>query len=44
MEKTTEIMIAKAYKDGVKAGVKQMMNKIQLHCELGKPVVANGEL
>lgn len=44
MEKTTEMMIAKAYEDGVKDGVEQMMNKIQLHCELGKPVMANGEL
>lgn len=44
MEKTTEIMIAKAYEDGVKAGIQQMMDKIQLHCELGKPVMANGEL
>ncbi len=44
MDKTTEMMIAKAYEDGVKAGIQQMMNKIQLHCELGKPVMANGEL
>lgn len=32
------------YKLGVEAGVKQMMDKIQKHCELGKPVLANGEL
>ncbi|MBQ4523764.1 MAG: hypothetical protein IJA10_12545 [Lachnospiraceae bacterium] len=32
------------YKLGVEAGVKQMMDKIQKHCELGKPVMANGEL
>ena len=33
-----------AYNSGVAAGVKQMMDKIQKHCELGKPVMANGEL
>lgn len=33
-----------AYNSGVEAGVKQMMDKIQKHCELGKPVLANGEL
>lgn len=44
MEKKTEMMIAKAYEDGVKAGIQQMMDKIQLHCELGKPVMANSEL
>ena len=33
-----------AYNSGVEAGVKQMMDKIQKHCELGKPVMANGEL
>lgn len=33
-----------AYEDGVEAGIKQMMDKIQKHCELGKPVLANGEL
>ena len=32
------------YLRGVEAGVKQMMDKIQKHCELGKPVLANGEL
>ena len=32
------------YKLGVEAGIKQMMDKIQKHCELGKPVMANGEL
>ena len=32
------------YFRGVEAGVKQMMDKIQKHCELGKPVLANGEL
>ena len=32
------------YKLGVEAGIKQMMDKIQHHCELGKPVMANGEL
>ena len=29
---------------GFQAGIKQMMDKIQKHCELGKPVLANGEL
>lgn len=33
-----------AYNSGVEAGIKQMMDKIQRHCELGKPVMANGEL
>lgn len=33
-----------AYVRGVQAGIKQMMDKIQKHCELGKPVMANGEL
>ena len=32
------------YLRGVEAGIKQMMDKIQKHCELGKPVLANGEL
>ena len=32
------------YKLGVEAGIKQMMDKIQKHCELGRPVLANGEL
>lgn len=44
MDKITEMMIAKAYNEGVQAGIQQMMDKIQLHCELGKPVMANGEL
>ena len=29
---------------GIEAGIKSMMDKIQRHCELGKPVMANGEL
>lgn len=33
-----------AYNLGLQAGIKQMMDKIQKHCELGKPVLANGEL
>ena len=33
-----------AYVRGVQAGIKQMMDKIQRHCKLGKPVMANGEL
>lgn len=32
------------FQNGLEAGVKQMMDKIQKHCELGKPVLANGEL
>ena len=32
------------YLRGVDAGIKQMMDKIQKHCELGKPVMADGEL
>lgn len=32
------------YKLGVKAGIEQMESKIQKHCKLGKPVMANGEL
>lgn len=32
------------FQNGLEAGVKQMMDKIQKHCELGKPVMANGEL
>lgn len=33
-----------AYNLGLQAGIKQMMDKIQRNCELGKPVLANGEL
>lgn len=33
-----------AFELGVKTGVKAMMDKIQNHCESGKPVTANGEL
>lgn len=29
---------------GIETGIKSMMDKIQLHCELGKPALANGEL
>lgn len=32
------------FQNGLEAGIKQMMDKIQKHCELGKPVMANGEL
>ena len=32
------------FQNGLEAGVKQMMDKIQKHYELGKPVMANGEL
>ena len=33
-----------AFSAGVEVGIKLMMDKIQKHCELGKPVLANGEL
>lgn len=33
-----------AYEVGVNAGVKQIENKIQEHCEMGKPILINGEL
>ena len=33
-----------AYNLGLQTGIKQMMDKIQRHYELGKPVLANGEL
>jgi hypothetical protein len=33
-----------AFELGMKAGVKMMMDKIQSHCNNGKPVTANGEL
>lgn len=33
-----------AFNLGVHTGIKLMENKIQEHCELGKPVMANGEL
>lgn len=36
--------IEKAYNLGVQAGVKQMMDKIEKHCEMGKPVLANDNL
>jgi len=29
---------------GVEAGIKMMMDKIEKHCELGKPVLCNGNL
>ena len=38
------ITFEEAYNAGVQAGIKQMMDKIQKHCELGKPVLCNGEL
>jgi len=44
MEKTTEMMIAKAYEDGVKAGIKQLADHIQHQSSIGKPVEINGEL
>ena len=33
-----------AFNLGVQTGINLMENKIQKHCELGKPVMANGEL
>lgn len=38
------ITFEEAYNAGVQAGIKQMMDKIQKHCELGKPILCNGEL
>lgn len=37
-------VIENAFCLGVKAGIEQMESKIQKHCKLGKPVMANGEL
>lgn len=44
MDKTIEMMIKKAYEDGVKAGIKQLADHIQHQFEIGKPVEINGEL
>lgn len=33
-----------AFNLGVKVGIKLMMEKIEKHCEEGKPVMANGKL
>lgn len=33
-----------AYEVGVNAGIKQIENKIQEYCEMGKPILINGEL
>ena len=37
-------VIENAFCLGVQAGIQQMEDKIQKHCKLGKPVIANGEL
>ena len=39
-----ETDIEKAYKLGIRIGIKMMENKIKRQCELGKPILANGEL
>lgn len=33
-----------AYNLGIEVGKKLMEDKIQKHCEIGKPVLANGDL
>ncbi|MCF2642232.1 hypothetical protein I6E50_07415 [Roseburia hominis] len=42
----TELLkvIQKAFNEGVETGIQQMEDKIQKHCEIGKPVLANGDL
>lgn len=37
-------VIENAFCLGVQAGIQQMEDKIQNHCKMGKPVMANGEL
>lgn len=37
-------VIENAFCLGVQAGIQQMEYKIQNHCKMGKPVMANGEL
>lgn len=44
MDKTTEAMIAKAYDDGVKDGIRQMTDHILHQFEIGKPVEIRGDL
>ena len=41
---TEESEIETAYKLGMQAGIKMMENKIERQCELGKPILANGNL
>ena len=41
---TEESEIETVYKLGVQAGIKMMENKIERQCELGKPILANGNL
>ena len=43
-EETAKAKAETAYKLGVEAGIKMMENKIKRQCELGKPILANGEL
>ena len=43
-EETAKAKAETAYKLGVQAGIKMMENKIEKQCELGKPILANGEL
>lgn len=42
--KMAESEIEKAYNLGVQAGIQQMMDKMERQFELGKPVLANGNL
>lgn len=37
-------IIENAFYLGVQAGIQKMEDKIQKHCKMGKPVMANGEL
>ena len=39
-----ETDIEKAYKLGIRIGIKMMENKIEKQCELGKPILANDNL
>ena len=41
---TEESEIETVYKWGGQAGIKMMENKIERQCELGKPILANGNL
>lgn len=39
-----EKTLQEAFDCGVAAGVKAMMDKMEQHCEMGKPVLCNGNL
>lgn len=39
-----ETDIEKAYKLGIRIGIKMMENKIEKQCELGKPILVNDNL